>query len=275
MSPACPIASLPMYDRPELRWATDQLWGYVASALTRAGVPNVPANLSREGPHEARWSDPRLLMSQTCGYDVHFRFSGRLMPLAAPVYRAAGCEGPTYRSALVVRSGDRSERVEDLAGRVAAYNEPASHSGRVALEAVVAEYADGGRFFACTRVTGSHERSAEDVAEGRADVAALDCTSFALLRRARPELAARLRILTFSPACPAPPFVVGPMVSQDIRDELAKTFREVATTDELTAVREALLLEALVPVEPSDYAAIGLLAESAARCGYDLVSDND
>ena len=269
------IATLPMYDRPELRWATDQLWTFLRDRLREAGATDVPEELVRGRHHADGWADDRLLFSQACGYDVHLRFPERLTPLAAPRYGAEGCVGATYCSVIVVRAGDDAAGIPDLRSRRAAYNEPTSHSGRVALAAVVAEHAETGRFFRALVETGSHEASADAVASGAADVAALDCTSWALLRRARPRLDEALRILVFTPRCPAPPFVVGPAVDVRERKAIADALAQLSSSKTLGDVRAALLLDGVESVVAETYAACGALADGARAQGYDLLADTD
>jgi hypothetical protein len=64
---ASPVASLPMYDLPELREATDELWRALAARLQNRGI-DAPVTLERDETNlDAVWSDPRLLLSQTCG----------------------------------------------------------------------------------------------------------------------------------------------------------------------------------------------------------------
>ena len=81
------IASLPMYDWPEVRQATDNWWAGIARHLD-----NAPA-LDRGADYTALWRDPRLLFSQTCGYPFTHEFSGRLKLIATPHYGADGCSG--------------------------------------------------------------------------------------------------------------------------------------------------------------------------------------
>src|SRR5690606_24608272 len=59
--------SLPMYDWPEIREATDQLWRAIRRQLADRGI-DAPATLQRQGDPEAMWRDRVLLLSQTCGY---------------------------------------------------------------------------------------------------------------------------------------------------------------------------------------------------------------
>ena len=64
------------------------------------------------------------------------------------------------------------------------------------LRAAVAPLAEGGRFFGSVVVSGSHLRSVEMVASGEADVASIDCVSFAHFQRLYPSLVSGVRVLT-------------------------------------------------------------------------------
>ena len=187
------LASLPMYDLPEVRPALAAWWGEIARQLRRQGVADVPGALDQEQPAGAAWSSPTLLLSQCCGADLMGAFAGRLVALATPCYRAPGCSGPRYASLVVVRTGAAVERLADLRGKVAAINHPDSHSGSNALRALIAPLARDGRFFGRVEVSGSHAASLAMVAEGAADVAAIDCVSHALLARHRPAALAGTR----------------------------------------------------------------------------------
>jgi hypothetical protein len=64
------IASLPMYDLPEIRTATDQWWKRLADALRQEGIDGVPDALWRGDDYRMPWTHPDLLLSQTCGYPL-------------------------------------------------------------------------------------------------------------------------------------------------------------------------------------------------------------
>ena len=124
-------ASLPMYDLPELRVATDAWWLGVAQAAARHGVDPVPLRLDRTEP--SAWGLPDLLLSQCCGRDLVTHLAGQVEAVAIPHYRAAGCACGTYRSWLVALRADPRQRLEDFFGSTAAVNYTGSHSGWVAL----------------------------------------------------------------------------------------------------------------------------------------------
>src|SRR5436309_2979270 len=97
------IASLPMYDWPEVRAATDAWWSGISRYL---GV-HIP--LRRAKDHASLWRGPDLLFSQTCGYPFTHELRGAVQLVATPHYRAVGCHGPAYSSFIFAR-----EKCSDL-----------------------------------------------------------------------------------------------------------------------------------------------------------------
>jgi len=108
-------AALPMYDFPQLTGATDALWSAIAARLTERGVA-APTALTRGVPLDDLWADPALLLAQTCGYPLVTTLAGRVTLVATPCYRADGCDGAWYRSAIVVRASDSASSLADLRG---------------------------------------------------------------------------------------------------------------------------------------------------------------
>jgi ABC-type phosphate/phosphonate transport system substrate-binding protein len=202
-----PVASLPMYDLPEVRPALDALWDELAANLRREGVPCVPETLVHDRPLRQLWSDPDLLLSQCCGYDLVNRYAGKLRPLATPRYSAPGCQGCDYASLVVVSSDGEACDLADLQDKVCVINGPESHSGMNALRALVAPLHRDGRFFGEIKVSGAHSDSLAMIAGGEADVAAIDCVTHRLLARHRPDALAGLRPLCRTASAPGIPFV--------------------------------------------------------------------
>jgi len=245
-------ASLPMYDFPETRDAADAWWAGLAAAFRDAGIADVPDALSRGADPKDYWAAPDLFLSQTCGYPYTHDWSGYLRLVATPAYAAEGCDGADYCSFVLVRAASDVETIADLRGARAVYNGTDSQSGYSALRAVVAPFADGGRFFGQTACSGAHLSSMADVAEGRADVCAVDAVVWALARRHRPGL----------------PYVT----SADRPDDLVRRMRagvRAALVDEaLAAARNALLIEDVVFLAGSDYRRILDMEAQAVDAGY-------
>ena len=262
------LASLPMYDLPEVQPALAALWDGIARELRCAGVADVPAALEREQPAGGVWSSPELLLSQCCGADLTGAWAGRLIPLATPCYRAPGCSGARYLSLVVVRERAAIARLEALRGQVAAINHPDSHSGSNALRALIAPLARDGRFFGRTLVSGSHVASLAMVADGAADVAAIDCVSHALLARHRPAALAGTRVLCRSAAAPAPPFVTRAGAGAELVERLRTALRRAILEPALAGARGDLLLDDFAILPPAAYRRIPAFGRLAIRHGY-------
>jgi hypothetical protein len=239
------IAALPMYDYPELATAHDALWSALAERLVAAGVSDAPLKLTRSLNHFDTWRHPGLLLGQGCEYPLAKSFAGCMRLVATPRYAVPGCDGPRYRSAIVVRAEDSAETLGDLRHRRCVVNEPDSNSGMNLLRAAVAPIARGVRFFESVSLSGSHRRSVEMVMGGQADVAAVDCISFAHIQRLQPATAAALRILCWTPASRSPPFITGIATDDATFQVLRSALAGVITDSTLAPVRENLFLQGL------------------------------
>ncbi|MFZ5672144.1 MAG: phosphate/phosphite/phosphonate ABC transporter substrate-binding protein [Pseudomonadota bacterium] len=224
--------SLPMYDWPEVRWATDE-WG--GGILRHMGMEG--ARLDHDPDYFAGWRRGDLFFSQTCGYPFTHEFRGRFAYLATPHYRADGCDGPDYCSFVFARE---KRPLADFKGSRAAVNNPDSMSGMLALKLVFAPFAKDGEFFSSVLESGGHVRSMIAVRDGRADICAIDSVCVALARRYRPDYLDGLVEITRAPKVPGLPFVTASgRAPEPLRQALARAFADPA----LAAAREALLLE--------------------------------
>jgi ABC-type phosphate/phosphonate transport system substrate-binding protein len=266
------IAALPMYDFPALRAATDDFWSAIAARLRAAGIADVPSALTRDIGHVETWRDPRLLFAQACQYPLASAWHESVRLVAIPAYAAPGCEGSRYRSAIIVKGDDPALRLEDLRGRRCAINERDSNSGSNLLRAAIAPLAHHGRFFSSVEVTGGHFASVRAVAEGRADVAAIDCVSYEHIRRFSAELTARLRILDWTPSSPGLPYVTARASDASIVSALRAALAEVQADPALAAVRGALLLTGIDFKVDEEYAEVRQLERGALERGYPQVA---
>jgi ABC-type phosphate/phosphonate transport system substrate-binding protein len=235
------LASLPMYDLPEVKPDTDALWQSIARNLGIAGMP-----LLRLADWSVPWHDPTLLFSQTCGYPFTHAFRDKLTYVATPHYRADGCDGPLYRSLIFARE---TRPLEDFRNSRAAYNSPDSMSGMLALKLVFAPLAKSGHFFASVLETGSHAASLAAVQSGRADICAIDCVTVALLRRHRPQALDLLHEVARSPAVPGLPFVTRSGNVDALRAALGLALVDPG----ISAARDRLLLAGTSVLQTSAY----------------------
>jgi ABC-type phosphate/phosphonate transport system substrate-binding protein len=246
-----------MYDWPEVRGATDALWAALRDALRARGVA-APEELERDRGLMEVWTDPGLVLGQTCGLPLVRHLAGRVAVVGTLDYGLPGCAPGEYRSAVVVRADDPRQRLEEFRGARFALNGTDSQSGYGAMLHHVAPLAEGGRFFGAALVTGSHAASAALVAEGGADIAAIDHVSWDLWRRHRGD--GRLRVLMLTDPTPGLPLIT----AGDVGPVRAAVAEAVAGLPE--AVRAALGIRGFRAYDAADYAVIGArLAEAEAR----------
>jgi ABC-type phosphate/phosphonate transport system substrate-binding protein len=234
------VASLPMYDWPEIRVHTDEFWNGIAKHTGLVGL------LQRDGSYADVWKQPNLIFSQTCGYPFTHKFKGLLRYVATPHYAAEGCSGPLYSSSIFAR--EKGPLLE-FNKSTAAINATDSMSGMLALKLAVAPFMQGGEFFAHTLVTGSHLDSLAAVRENRADLCAIDAVCVALARRYRPHALQGLVEITKTPMVPGLPYVTRAEDPEKLVQALKKTFADPA----LANCRQALLLNGFSVLKVEDY----------------------
>ena len=257
-----------MYDLPPMRAAVDAWWQGLRRAFGAEGLDDLPARLARPSDLEALLLSPELLMAQTCGYPLTHALAGRVALVATPAYTAPGCVGPTYVSQLIVPADSAFGTLADLRGRVAAINGWDSQSGMSALRHAVAPLAENGGFFADAVVSGSHVRSIAAVAAGEADVAAIDCVTYALIERYDPALLAAVRILAQSAPAPGLPYVTHAAADADLVQRLRAGLARAVADPALVDVRADLLVADIAVLDLAAYDRILEMESAAAEAGY-------
>ncbi|RBI74692.1 hypothetical protein DQW77_07090 [Roseovarius sp. TE539] len=234
------IALLPMYDRPETRAANDSLWQEVRNRLGYG-----PEKLSRGTGLWDAWQSRDLVLAQTCGYPYRARLHGKVMLVATPVHDLSECPAGHYFSVFVVRRGDPRQNLRDFADAVLAYNNALSQSGWAAPQ----NHARGLGFgFSNTLETGGHVESAQAVAEGRADIAALDVVTWTLAQR-HDAFCADLRVIDRTAPTPALPFITAPGNRADtIRTALGDAIGALSPIH-----RKSLCLHGIVDIPAARY----------------------
>jgi ABC-type phosphate/phosphonate transport system substrate-binding protein len=262
------IASLPMYDLPELAAATDAWWQAIARAMSREGIADKPNALTRGDDYMGPWDKPDLLFSQACGYPFTHDFRNSLRYLATPVYLADGCDGASYRSFVIVRSGDPAQSLEDLRGRRCAINGTHSHSGYNILRAMLAPLAAGGPFFSEVKISGGHVASLQLVIDNAADVAAIDGVTLALVARYRPEMRTAVRVLAPSPLAPGLPYVTSHKADKETVRKLRNSIGAALQDPMAREARMELLIVGIQVLPANAYAAIDDFETAAIAAGY-------
>ena len=260
------VASMTMYDQPQERGALDATWLQLRDALRQNGVPAPDALVRRNAdlppvpggirdaagrliapdpaslpPEEldlsVLWRHPALLFGETCWGPLQHGLDEFVHVVAQNSYDGlTGGQGYFYRSALVVLRGHHNawdalptssfNSVQAMTGQHFVFNDRVSQSGY--LSVVRDLQGLGASLDVCSRttVTGSHLASIMHVANGSADIAAIDCRTWALFRRADPITADRLRVIGWTRPSMGLPFVC----SRHVHNALRRTVAAVART---------------------------------------------
>jgi ABC-type phosphate/phosphonate transport system substrate-binding protein len=247
------IAALPMYDWPEIRSAWDELWSLARANLARSGQ-HAPRHLIHDGDDRAHWTDPLLLLGQTCGWPFVSRLRDKVKPLARFDFALAGNPAGHYHSVFVTR--EFREFADPLAigswlvtdnPRIA-INAADSQSGCRAFGECFADRFDARPGSVC--ISGSHRRSIRLVATGEADICAVDAVSWRLALAHEPA-ARGLHIAARSAAIPGLPLITSNRAGVDpdaICDALEMAIKKMGTAD-----RAKLGLSGLVRAGADDY----------------------
>jgi len=262
-----PIAVLPMYDYPWTAAANDRLWAAMSARLNEAGVP-APATLTRGGDRGAQWRDPGLIFGQTCGYPYMTGLKDAVALIATPEYSFPGCEGASHRSFIVARANDARRDLSDYRGARAAVNGFDSNSGMNLFRAKIAAIARGAPFFHAIVVTGSHQASLDALAQGRADLASIDCVTFALIGRGRPELIERVAVVAETPPSPSLPFIASARLDRPTIDAVRDALFAALADPDLAEARATLGLDGARVATPTDYDRVIAIERAAIAAGY-------
>ena len=188
-------------------------------SLRNADLPPVPGGIRDEAgtilapdpatlpPDEldfhALWLHPKLLLAQTCWGPMELGLANHVTFVGQPSYDGfEGGRGELYSSAILMRrSAGNSYGVaapssdspfiplDRMRGKRLAYNSLDSMSGIMALTRDLEALGEGLEIFSERIATGAHRASIAAVAEGRADVCAIDCRSWRLAQLYKPQAA--------------------------------------------------------------------------------------
>ncbi len=249
-----PVASLPMYDWPEVGGALDALWRGIADELRDAGIA-APDALSRYDDDASDWLHPDLVLGQTCGWPYISRLKGRVTLLGPFIFDRIDCPPGAYDSVIIAADHLRAASfcADELVrpGVRIAVNGTDSQSGF----RVWGEWfdADPATWLAPGSIvlTGSHRASVRAVAGGKADYAAIDAVAWRLARDHEREAADKVVIAGRSRPRPGLPLISSlrhadrrPAIIDCVTRAIDKLAREH---------RRATLITGIKPAEPGDY----------------------
>ncbi|WP_231580140.1 phosphate/phosphite/phosphonate ABC transporter substrate-binding protein [Pseudorhodobacter wandonensis] len=244
---AAPTASLQMYDFGDLVIANDALWRLIRDGLRHQGHA-APDSLTRGPDLMAIWRAPDMLLSQTCGYPFRAQLNPIVALVGTPDYGVPDCPPGQYCSYFVARKDDPRSELAAFDGVALAYNDPMSQSGWAAPQTYAAEL---GLHLPAGLVTQGHRLTVRAVADGRADIGAVDAVTWRHLMRLD-ENAQKLKVIARTPPSPGLPLITAQHgLTKVLFDTVAQ-----AIADLPAPIRTILGLRGLIAIPASAYLAV-------------------
>ena len=159
-----------------------------------------------------------------------------------------------YHSYLIVASDSSVKDMADLKGKVFAFTDPISLTGRAYPTYLVEQLGSTPEeFFGRTFFTYSHDEAIYAVANHLADGAAVDSLVYDFAISRDPSLAEKTQILHTSPAFGIPPVVISPDVRPQVAAELQTLLLEMSSDPNGQAALKSIGIDRFVMIEDSAY----------------------
>jgi phosphonate transport system substrate-binding protein len=170
--------------------------------------------------------------------------------LAAPQVKGK----TVYNSVLIVPTSSTAQGMADLRGKVFAFTDPISLSGRVYPTYLVHTFGySPDEFFARTFFTYSHDEAIRAVASGVADGAAVDSLVFEFALARDPALAEKLRVIHRSPDFGIPPVVISPFTRPQVKADIQTLLLAMSTDPEAKEALASIGVDSFVLLDDSAY----------------------
>jgi len=170
--------------------------------------------------------------------------------LVAPLVNGA----TTYNSVLIVSSSSKAKSISDLHGKVFAFTDPISLSGRVYPTYLVHQLGfTPEEYFARTFFTYSHDEAIRAVASGMADGAAVDSLVYEFAVARDPDLAKKTKVIHRSPDFGIPPVVISPLARPQVKSDLQSLLLEMANDPDAQDALASIGVQSFVIIEDSAY----------------------
>jgi len=241
------VAFLPMYVVHGTRDHAETLWLCLRESLRNSGI-EVPERATSFETRLRGWLHPELTIGQTCGLPYVTKLDDHVELIGTPDYGVEGCAPGFYHSTLVVGAADKRQNLSEFFGSTVALNGIDSQSGYGALMRSAAPFARHGRFFGRAIHSRSHAASMRLVAQGLADIAAIDSITWRMSVRFDP-ITQGLRSIGTTEPTPGLPFIAA-KAKFDIRMYDAVRAAIIMLPDEALG---AFGLRDVAPLHRTDY----------------------
>ena len=187
----------------------------------------------------------------------------RLELLAMPLVKGK----PVYHSYILVHRGSTITGMENLRGKVFAFTDPKSNSGKLVPTYMLANMKETPEsFFSRVEYTYGHDKSIRAVAEKIVDGAAVDSLIWEYIAIKRPELTGQTKIIVRSAPYGIPPFVVRAGLDPEIKKRLKDILLSASRDPEGQEILKGMMIDGFVAGDDTNYDSIrSIIAWTAGR----------
>jgi phosphonate transport system substrate-binding protein len=162
-----------------------------------------------------------------------------------------------YRSYLIVNAQSPYQRLADLRGRVFAFTDPESNTGKIVPTFwLVGMNQKPETFFAQVIYTHAHDNSIMAVARGLVDGAAVDGLIWDYYHRIDPGFTAKTRIIKKSQPFGIPPVVGSRYLPALLKKDIRRVLFEMHTDSKGHKILNGLMIDRFVPAQDSWYGSV-------------------
>ncbi len=160
----------------------------------------------------------------------------------------------TYRANLIIPGDSSAKEITDLRGKVFAFTDPISFTGRMYPTHLIHKMGETPEeFFKRTIFTYSHDDAIDAVAQGLVDGASVDSLVLNFAMNRDPELASQIQIIHTSEPFGIPPVVVGPQIRPQLKAQLEDILLNMHNDEQGLAALQALDYDRFVSISDEAY----------------------
>lgn len=242
-----------MYDWPEIRSSWDRLWSLVCKLLREQNIP-APERLIHVDAYQPLWTDPGLLLGQTCGWPFVSGLHKKVGAFARFDFALPEIPMGYYQSVFLMRDQKHFENLLEIgelikhSNPLVAINDINSQSGfRVLGECFNSPFQIAREHII---ISNSHRQSIRLLASGKAGLCAVDANSWRYALEHEPS-SQSLHVAALSNPVPGLPLIASKNVGIDPQKIYLAVESAIAKLPETD--RKCLGLAGLVPAGEEDY----------------------
>lgn len=224
---------------------------FVQTLSSESAYPMKPLYVKSYAELSEVLRDNPVALGWTCGAPyVEDRIKDGQQLISVPLFNGK----PLYSSLIISHKDDPRHSLADFKGKVFAYSDPRSNSGFLApTYHLKLQGIDIKKHFRLLLHTGNHERSIEAMANGLADVAAIDEYVWVDYIKRHPDIADSLHEIERLGPFPFTPIVAGRQLDKKVIRRLQHTLDNMKNTKQGKKILDAFGFTGFVTKKPEFY----------------------